>query len=326
MNNEIWVVSFAKKGAPSAASFEVWSAAQTLAQKWSSTVAAVVFGDDTTDVASAFFARGASKVYVAQSPDLAEFVDDSYAQILADAISAHSPRVVLGAATLYGKALFARTAGLADLGLIADVNALDVDGEAVSAHRPCYGGGVIGRVTVAPDKTALVTVRPKIFVPAEEGSASEGETISLKLPADSSMKVTRSVSEKGQSVNLNEADVIVAGGRGLKEAEHFKIVFDLAESLGGAVGASRAVVDAGWISYAHQVGQTGKTVNPKLYFALGISGAIQHLVGMQTSGIIVAVNKDPDAPIFKVATYGIVGDLFEVVPAMTRVFKEKLAG
>lgn len=326
MNNEVWVVSLAKKGKPSPASFEVWTAAQTLAQKWSSTVAALVVGDDTADVANAFLARGAAKVYVAQSPDVAEFVDDLYARVLADAISVHAPRAVLGAATLYGKALFSRTAGLADLGLIADVNAIDVDGEALTACRPCYGGGVISRVTVAPNKTALVTIRPKVFVEAQEGAAPAGETISLDVPSDPSVKVVESVREKGQTVNLNEADVIVSGGRGLKEAAHFKMVFDLAESLGGAVGASRAVVDAGWIPYAHQVGQTGKTVNPKLYIALGISGAIQHLVGMQSSGIIVAVNKDPDAPIFKVATYGIVGDVFEVVPAMTKVFNDKLAG
>jgi len=208
--------------------------------------------------------------------------------------------------------------------LIPDLTALETSSGSFAAVRPCFGGNVLRQMSAPGDGPVLATVRPKVFPPAEGSGAGEGEVVKIEASGTSWMTIKESVSEKGQTVNLSEADVVVAGGRGLREPDNFKLVFDLASATGGAVGASRAVVDADWIAYAHQVGQTGKTVNPKLYFALGISGAIQHLVGMQSSRVIVAVNKDPDAPIFKVSTFGIVGDVFEYAPALTQVFKEHL--
>jgi electron transfer flavoprotein alpha subunit len=325
MSNEVWVVAQMREAGIAPASFEVQTAARQVAEKLSADVAVVLVGHDAGALAGECFARGAKKVYVADTP-ASGFSDDLVAGILSEAIRAHAPRAVMGAATFYGKALFGRTAALCDLGLVPDVNELTVDGDAIVAGRPCFGGNVVRTVTARADATFLATVRPKIFPEAQPGGGGEGETIALEVSATAGLTVRETVSEKGQTVNLNEADVIVAGGRGLREAENFKVAREMAAAVGGAVGASRAVVDAGWIPYAHQIGQTGKTVNPKLYIALGISGAIQHLVGMQSSGVIVAVNKDPDAPIFKVATFGIVGDLFEYAPAMTRVFKEKLGG
>lgn len=323
MGKEIWAVAQRRGTGLAPVTFEVLGAARDLAQKVGGTVAGVVYGEGAAALAAEMHKRGAAKVYVAERADVAGFVDDLWAGVLAGAIGQFQPRAVLGAATFYGKSLFARAATAANVGLIPDVNRLDVEGEQIVAYRPCFGGNVVRKAQVAPDATLVVTLRPKVFVEAaEDGKGSE--VVTLTADGDARIKVQESVSEKGQTINLNEADVIVAGGRGLREAEHFKLAFDMADALGGAVGASRAVVDAGWIPYAHQVGQTGKTVNPKLYVALGISGAIQHLVGMQSSNVIVAVNKDPDAPIFKVATFGIVGDVFEYAPAMSQVFREKL--
>lgn len=324
MTNEIWTVAQIRGDKIAPVTYEVLGAARDLAAKTDGGVAAFVIAPNASALANELFKRGAKRVYIAQVSGVNGFVDDVFAQTLADAIKQHEPRVVLGAATFYGKALFARTAALADLALAPDVNKLDVDGNEPVAERPCFGGGVIRTVRNKTGKSFLMTIRPKVFPEAAADSPGSGDTVSINVTAQPKITVKDAVSEKGQSVNLNEADVIVAGGRGLREPQNFKVVFDMAEALGGAVGASRAVVDAGWIPYAHQVGQTGKTVNPKLYIAVGVSGAIQHLVGMQSSGVIVALNKDPDAPIFKIASYGIVGDLFEYAPAMTRVFKGKL--
>jgi electron transfer flavoprotein alpha subunit len=324
MTREIWAVVQRRSDGLAPVTFEVLGAARQLADQMGGSVAAVVIGDGAEALASECFKRGASKVYVAAKPGLNGFVDDVYAAVLASAIQAHEPAVVLGGATFYGKAFFARAAALADLGLAPDANKIDADGDAVSAFRPCFGGNVIRKVSNKTGKTFLITLRPKVFPEAAADGADSGEVVNLEVAVEPRVTIKDTVGEKGQSVNLNEADVIVSGGRGLREPDNFQIAHDMADALGAAVGASRAVVDAGWISYAHQIGQTGKTVNPKLYIALGISGAIQHLVGMQSSGIIVAVNKDPDAPIFKLATFGIVGDLFEYAPAMTRVFKERL--
>jgi electron transfer flavoprotein alpha subunit len=323
MKKEVWAVAQMRKDGLAPVSLEVLGAARELAGKLGAEVAGVVMGQGASAAAATLAKHGAARVYIAEHDGLSRFADDLAARVLADAVKAQQPLAVLGAATFYGKALFARAATLAGAGLVPDANRLTVEGERIAAFRPCFGGNIVRGVHVRAG-TAMITLRPKVFVPAAADGTAGPETVALPVTGNAHVKITETVAEKGQTINLNEADVIVSGGRGLREAEHFKLAYDMAEALGGAVGASRAVVDAGWIPYAHQVGQTGKTVNPKLYVALGISGAIQHLVGMQSSGVIVAVNKDPDAPIFKVATFGIVGDLFEYAPAMARVFKARL--
>jgi electron transfer flavoprotein alpha subunit len=325
MSNEIWAVVERRGDALAPVSREVLTAAGRMAEETGGQVAALFIGAaDADGLAPLAFRYGAKKVYVASAPALERFVDDLYGQLLADAVKAHQPKLVLGPATLYGKAWFARAAALADAGLAPDVTQLAAAGDSVRAGRPCFGGNVVRSLSPTREGPLLATVRPKIFPEAEANDGVEGEVVRLDVGNEPRLTIKENVSEKGQTVNLNEADVIVAGGRGLREPDGFKLAFEMAEALDGAVGASRAVVDAGWIPYAHQVGQTGKTVNPKLYIALGISGAIQHLVGMQSAGVIVAINKDPDAPIFKVSTFGIVGDVFELAPVITGVFKAKL--
>jgi electron transfer flavoprotein alpha subunit len=320
-NREIWVVAQTRGGALAPVTYEVMAAASRLTGK-DAACALFVGHAQAADLAADGFAHGAQKVYAAAGVDPAD--DLQFAETLAAAIAAHKPRLVMGAATTSGKALFPRLAARTGGGFVADATAVAWDGDALLVQRPCFGGNVVRGVKVSANHTALVTVRPKVFPQAPGDGPRTGEVVPAGTQVPAALRVRQSVSEKSQTANLSDADAVVAGGRGLRAPENFKLVFDLAAAVGGAVGASRAVVDAGWIPYAHQVGQTGKTVNPKLYIAIGISGAIQHLVGMQSSGVIVAVNKDPDAPIFKIATFGILGDLFEVTPALTRTFAAKL--
>ena len=324
MSRELWVVAQTRGDQLAPVTYEVMEAARRLAAD-GATLAVFVAHRQAPALAAACFARGAQRVYAA-AVDADPVADDQWAAVLSAAILQHKPLVVMGAATTSGKALFPRVAALCDGGFVPDATALSWENGALVAQRPCFGGNVVRSVKVRTDRTPLVTVRPKVFPQTVAASSGSQDTVTLKVDVPAALRVRESVVEKAQTANLNDADVVVSGGRGLRAAENFKLVFDLAQAVGGAVGASRAVVDAGWIPYAHQVGQTGKTVNPKLYFALGISGAIQHVVGMQSSGVIVAVNKDPDAPIFKLATYGIVGDLFEIAPVLTSTFAAKLGG
>jgi electron transfer flavoprotein alpha subunit len=246
--------------------------------------------------------------------------------VISELIGKYSPNLVIGPATNYGKALFARMAAKNGACMVSDITGLALDGDKIVATRPSYGGNVISNLTANDGDLFFATIRPKIYAESKDG---DGEVISESVEAscfDAKSVVKEVKAESAGSQNLAEADIIVSAGRGIKGPENVQLVKDLADSLGAAFGASRAIVDAGWVEYQHQVGQTGRTVNPKLYVAVGISGAIQHLVGMQTSKAIVAINKDKDAPIFNIASYGVVGDLFEVVPALTKKFKAELAG
>jgi len=267
---------------------------------------------------------GAERVLLAKHDAFARYEGAGYAAAVAAAVKATSPKLLLLGASSIGKDLAPRVAALLGVGCAADCTSLDASGGKLVARRPVMAGKAFERVAF-PMTPAIVTLRPKVFAPAppQAGKAASVEPLAFEWDASKPRAVvTGTTGVTGGKPDLTESEIIVSGGRGLKGPENFTLVEQLADALGATVGASRAVVDAGWRAHGDQVGQTGKTVSPKLYVAVGISGAIQHLAGMSSSRCIVAINKDPDAPIFKVADYGVVGDLFEVVPALTEAIKK----
>ncbi|OGF16701.1 MAG: hypothetical protein A2W00_14580 [Candidatus Eisenbacteria bacterium RBG_16_71_46] len=260
---------------------------------------------------------GAERVLLATHESFKLYHPSGYAAAVVAAVKAVGPAAVLFSASAMGKDLAPRVAARLGVGLASDCTGVEVEGGKLVAVRPVYAGKAVQKVAF-PGTPALIALRPKIF-PAAAGAKKTAAVEPLALPEaapESRARVTRIAAAAGGKLDLTEAEVIVSGGRGLKAPENFNVIEDLAEALSATVGASRAVVDAGWRPHSDQVGQTGKTVSPKLYVAVGISGAIQHLAGISSSRCIVAINKDPEAPIFKVADYGVVGDLFEVVPAL----------
>ncbi|MGE5587737.1 MAG: FAD-binding protein [Clostridia bacterium] len=316
----VWVFAEQRKGKPSSVVYELLGEGRKLADDLGEELAAVLLGHNVDNAANDVIAHGAEKVYVVDDPALADFQDEPYAQVITELVREYRPSIFLLGATTVGRSLGPRVAARLGTGLTADCTGLAIDKERrlLLQTRPAFGGNIMATILCPDRRPQMATVRHKVMKRAARDDARRGDIIRLVreiLPPRA--RLVKVVEETHQMVNLAEADIIVSGGRGLGKAENFKIIEDLARVLGAAVGASRAAVDAGWIPYAHQVGQTGKTVCPKIYIACGISGAIQHLAGMGSSDIIVAINKDPSAPIFNVATYGIVGDLFEVVPALT---------
>ena len=321
----VYIEQFNGQAAP--ASWEVLGKAKSLVGQMGGALAAVVIGNGVEAVANEALTYGADVVHLVEDASLAAFRVEPYAAVVEDLVKAHSPKAVLFPATTRGRDLSAVVACDLGAGLAADCSDLAVDGGELTAVRPVFSGNMMTTVRfVGP--LAVASVRPRSFPTPEAGGAA-GEIVrsGAVMPAgDIREQIDSFEATAGGEVSLTDAKIIVSGGRGVaKDPEQgFKLVKDLADSLGGAMGASRAAVDAGYIPYKHQVGQTGKTVRPDLYIACGISGAIQHLAGMGNSKIIVAINKDPEAPIFQVANYGVVGDLFEVVPALTAEFKKRL--
>ncbi len=325
----VWVFAEQKGNKVQPVVFELLGKARELADKLGTYVGAVLLGEAVEKEAQELIYRGADKVYLVEDSSLRYFVDEEYAAVLTRLIKKHKPEIILSGATAIGRALVSRVAVSIQAGLTADCTGLDVDLETrnLLQTRPAFGGNIMATIITPRHRPQMATVRHKVFPEAEADKKRKGEIIRESLvdeDKDVRTKVLEVVKDMTSTVNLAEADIIVSGGRGLRSPENFKLLEELAEVLGGAVGASRAAVDAGWIPYSHQVGQTGKTVCPKIYFAIGISGQIQHLVGMQSSNCIIAINSDPNAPIFSVAHYGIVGDLFEIVPALTKAFKKAL--
>ena len=297
--------------------------ALSLARKLSGgPVAAVLPGKGVTTLAKELGKYGAGTVYVADRDDLALYSNKGYVGALDAAAKKASPDAVLIAATSMGKDVAPRFAARHDVSALADVMDLRVEGDRLVAWRPVYSGKARVEVDCGAAKLQIATTRPNVFAAEAEVGAGEPSVEALELgDIAPRAKVLRVETSESKELDVSEADIIVSGGRGIKGPEGWPVVRDLQQALGAALGASRAVVDAGWIDHQYQVGQTGKVVSPTLYVAVGISGAIQHLAGMGTSKVIVAINKDPEAPIFKVATYGVVGDLFKIVPEFAKAVK-----
>ncbi|MFA5410295.1 MAG: electron transfer flavoprotein subunit alpha [Candidatus Omnitrophota bacterium] len=325
----IWVFIEQKNGKVQSVAYELLGKAQELAGKLNSQVSGVLIGNNLDDQLDELIWRGADNLYLVEAPEIANFQDEPYTNILVELIRKYKPEILLCGATTIGRSLISRVAVKIKTGLTADCTGLDIDPDKkiLLQTRPAFGGNIMATIISPNYRPQMATVRHKVMLPQEPDKKRKGKVI--RETFDGSVYASRTklldiVEEIETLVNLSEADIIVSGGRGMAGPENFKLLEELAHVLGAAVGASRAAVDAGWMPYSHQVGQTGRTVAPKIYIACGISGQIQHLVGMQSSKIIIAINKDPDAPIFKVATYGIIGDLFQVIPSLTRKFKEVL--
>jgi len=326
----VWVFVEQKDGVVQSVVWELLGEGKKLAGARNTELAAVLIGYGVEALTRDLFQRGADKVYLAEHPSLVRYLDEPYSRILTKMIRQYKPEIVLTGATTVGRALIPRTAVEVKTGLTADCTGLAID--PASGHllqtRPAFGGNIMATIRCENDRPQMATVRHKVMVEAPvDPGRTDGQLIRIEVSdpdVASRMSILEVVKEVEETINITEADIIVSGGRGIKGPEHFGMLKELAGVLNGAVGASRAAVDSGWIGYSHQVGQTGKTVKPKIYFAVGISGAIQHLVGMSSSDVIIAINKNPDAPIFAVANYSLVGDLFQIVPALTKRFREVL--
>ena len=320
----IWVFAEQRNGKISTVVMELLGAGRKLAEKTGEKLTAVLLGHEMEEPARELVHYGADEVLYVDDPLLARFNDGPYSSVLSGLIEEHRPSIVLAGATFMGRSFIPMVASRVNTGLTADCTALDIDPETgdLLQTRPAFGGNIMATIVCPRHRPQMATVRHKVMAAAPKDPHHKGEVHIIsgvdEIKIDDRTKVLEVVEEILDTVNLAEADIIVSGGRGLGGPEGFKIIEELALALNGAVGASRSVVDAGWIPYSHQVGQTGKTVQPKMYIACGISGAVQHLAGMQSSDIIVAINKDADAPIFEVATYGLVGDVFQIIPEIIR--------
>ncbi len=316
----VWVFAEQRDGQMPEVVAELLGQGRRLAQELGVELGAALLGHGLDGLAGELFALGADVVYVADDPRLARFNDDIYGAVLARLIAEHRPEVLLAGATSIGRSLIPRVATAAATGLTADCTGLAIDPEKrlLLQTRPAFGGNIMATIICPDARPQMATVRPRVMKCGERQEGRQGRLVRVSLaPQDkAATQVLEVVQALDEQVNLTGAEVVVTGGRGVGGPEGFDLVRQLAGALGGVVGATRGAVDSEWIGHAHQVGQTGRTVSPKLYVALGVSGAVQHLVGMQGSDTIVAVNNDPNAPIFDVAHYGIVGDLFEVAPAM----------
>jgi electron transfer flavoprotein alpha subunit len=323
---DIWVIAEQRNGHTKAASYALIGRARKLADKCQSRVAAVCLSQGVAD-AGQLAAYGADKVYLFDGPASDGWNDDAYVKGLVDLARRDKPGVILATSGSLGLSVIPRVAVALDTGVAANCISLDFDAQnrMLVQTRPAFGGNLMANVVFPDKRPQIATVRPHAFKKGEPNSSRQGEMIRVDFDRQSvtaKTKLFNVVKDLTEKVRLDEAEIVVCGGRGLGKAENFGIVAELAEVLGAALGTSRPPVDDGWIPYAHQVGQTGKTVSPRLYIACGVAGAPQHLAGMQTSEIIVAINEDPKAAIFEVATYGIVGDLFKVVPLLTKKLRE----
>lgn len=325
-SGDIWVVTEQRDGQTKATSYALITKAWKLADQSQSKVAAVCLNDGVKDT-DQLMAFGADKVYVIGGPADDGWNDDIYVKELAELARREKPDVILASSSSLGSSVIPRVAVALDTGMAANCTSVDFDPQSrMLVHaRAAFGGSLMADVVFPSRRPQIATVRPHAFKKGEPSSSRQGEMIRVdfdRQAVTSKAKLLNVVKDLTEKVRLDEAEIVVCGGRGLAKAENFEIVAELAEVLGAALATSRPPVDDGWVPYSRQVGQTGKTVSPKLYIACGVAGAPQHLAGMQTSEIIVAINEDPKAPIFEVATYGIVGNLFKIVPLLTKKLRE----
>ncbi len=326
---DVWIFIEHEHGKVANVSFELLGEGRKLANDLGCKLCGMIFAEKADDFIKEVVAYGAEKVYVTENPVLKEYRTDPYACAAVNLIRKYKPEIVLYGATTQGRDFAGTVATTLETGLTADCTGLDIDPESkyLRQTRPAFGGNIMATILDYPNyRPQMSTVRPKVFPMPPRDDSKKGEVIREPLPMTEEQVRTKILEfiKGAEAVNLVDAEIIVSGGRGVGSGENFKVIRELAQVLGAAVGASRAAVDSGWIPYEHQVGQTGRTVRPKIYIACGISGSIQHQAGMKTSDIIVAINKDPEAPIFKIATYGVVGDLFTAVPMLKEEFKKRL--
>jgi len=301
---------------------EIVGAARELQKELSAPVTAILVGNGVRKYTQELLELGVDEIWMIDNPEIGDFDEDVQAELVAQVLMEKKPEIFLGGGTVVGRSLLPRVAAKILTGLTADCTELSIDPSTMLLRqtRPAFGGNIMATILTQNHRPQMATVRHKVMKPAARVENPQGKVVELShIPVPKTrLEFLEFVEEKTSTVNLVEADVIVSGGRGIKDPKNFALIEKLALATGGAVGASRAAVDAGWIQYSHQVGQTGKTVKPKVYIACGISGAIQHLAGMKGSDMIVAINSDPNAPIFDVAHYGIVGDLFQVIPELVK--------
>ncbi len=316
-SNEIWVVVEHQQNKVRKVTYEMLSVGKSLAEKQGKKLCALLIGDNVASLTTNLKAYGADGVYLAQNSQLKDYTTDAYTWLVANLIKEHTPYLVLLGHTSIGKDLAPRVAERVGAGLASDVIGIQLTEGQLTFTRAIYAGKAYATLEIQGE-TAMATVRPNVFDLEEQQGQGEVVEVKVDLPDNTLRTVIKEILKSaGERVSLTEANVIVSGGRGMKGPENYNILEELADELGGAVGASRAAVDAGWRAHEFQVGQTGKTVSPNVYIACGISGSIQHLAGMSSSKYIIAINKDPDANIFSVADLGVVGDLFKIVPLLT---------
>lgn len=320
MSKKVLVLGEAREGALRNVSYEAIAAAKTISG--GGEVVSVLLGDSVKDLAGELVKFGADRVITVEHPHLKQYTSDGYGQAILAVIEQESPEAIVFGHTALGKDLSPKIASKLQIGLVSDVTSIEGEGDDAVYIRPIYSGKAFEKVKVK-NGIQFITIRPNNIAPLVKDDSKTGDVTSLSVDITNLRTIIKEVVRKSsEGVDLSEAKVVIAGGRGVKSEEGFKPLQELANVLGGAVGASRGACDADYCDYSLQIGQTGKVVTPDLYIAAGISGAIQHLAGMSNSKIIVAINKDPEANIFKVADYGIVGDLFEVIPMLTEEFKK----
>ncbi len=323
----VWVYAEWREGKVHKVSHELLSIGRVLADKRGVELGAVLLGSNIEDeTAQELSSYGAQVIYVVDRPELAHFTDERYSKCIVELVRRKRPEILLAGATSMGRSFIPRVAASLRTGLTADCTELDISDEGLLLQtRPAFGGNIMATIICPNRRPQMATVRPKVMKPVMS-QAHKARIERIELPGQcfqERVEVLEVIAEQDQTAKLTEADVIISGGRGLRNGDNFNLIEGLATLFGGAVGASRGAVEEGWMAPSHQVGQTGRTVAPTLYMAVGISGAIQHLVGMQGSQVIVAVNKDPHAPIFDVASYGVVADLFEFIPAFVKRIKRE---